>query len=95
MGRTPGLIAPCIRSMRLSHWTARLCRAALQPITSVGRSFAYPAGGSGGCFSAAVESSCIRPSALAMQEPLLRAEGLDYDTFPEAPASPGERARAG
>ncbi|XP_031225334.1 solute carrier family 2, facilitated glucose transporter member 6 isoform X2 [Mastomys coucha] len=30
-----------------------------------------------------------------MQEPLLRAEGLDYDTFPEAPASPGERARAG
>uniref|UniRef100_D3ZLC4 Solute carrier family 2 member 6 n=1 Tax=Rattus norvegicus TaxID=10116 RepID=D3ZLC4_RAT len=30
-----------------------------------------------------------------MQEPLLRAEGLDYDTFPEAPASPEEKARAG
>ncbi|XP_028612786.1 solute carrier family 2, facilitated glucose transporter member 6 isoform X3 [Grammomys surdaster] len=30
-----------------------------------------------------------------MQEPLLRADGLDYDTFPEAPESPGERARAG
>uniref|UniRef100_A0A8C2ML18 Solute carrier family 2 (facilitated glucose transporter), member 6 n=1 Tax=Cricetulus griseus TaxID=10029 RepID=A0A8C2ML18_CRIGR len=30
-----------------------------------------------------------------MQEPLLRAEGLDYDTFPEAPASQRERSRAG
>uniref|UniRef100_A0A8C0XIV5 Major facilitator superfamily (MFS) profile domain-containing protein n=1 Tax=Castor canadensis TaxID=51338 RepID=A0A8C0XIV5_CASCN len=30
-----------------------------------------------------------------MQEPLLGAEGLDYDTFPEAPASPEDRARAG
>uniref|UniRef100_A0A8C8TCQ9 Solute carrier family 2 (facilitated glucose transporter), member 6 n=1 Tax=Peromyscus maniculatus bairdii TaxID=230844 RepID=A0A8C8TCQ9_PERMB len=30
-----------------------------------------------------------------MQEPLLGAEGLDYDTFPEAPASPRERTRAG
>ncbi|XP_051040901.1 solute carrier family 2, facilitated glucose transporter member 6 isoform X2 [Phodopus roborovskii] len=30
-----------------------------------------------------------------MQEPLLRDEGLDYDTFPEASASPRERARAG
>uniref|UniRef100_A0A8C5LJ38 Solute carrier family 2 (facilitated glucose transporter), member 6 n=1 Tax=Jaculus jaculus TaxID=51337 RepID=A0A8C5LJ38_JACJA len=30
-----------------------------------------------------------------MQEPLLGAEGLDYDTFPEAPASPEERTRAG
>nr|BAE38697.1 unnamed protein product [Mus musculus] len=30
-----------------------------------------------------------------MQEPLLRAEGLDYDTFPEVPATPGERERAG
>ncbi|XP_005085454.1 solute carrier family 2, facilitated glucose transporter member 6 isoform X1 [Mesocricetus auratus] len=30
-----------------------------------------------------------------MQEPLLSAEGLDYDTFPEEPASPRERARAG
>uniref|UniRef100_A0A8C6QEB7 Solute carrier family 2 (facilitated glucose transporter), member 6 n=1 Tax=Nannospalax galili TaxID=1026970 RepID=A0A8C6QEB7_NANGA len=30
-----------------------------------------------------------------MQEPLLRAEGLDYDTFPETPASPGERTRTG
>lgn len=30
-----------------------------------------------------------------MQEPLLRAEGLDYDTFPEAPTSPEEKARAG
>ncbi|XP_047380852.1 solute carrier family 2, facilitated glucose transporter member 6 isoform X3 [Sciurus carolinensis] len=31
-----------------------------------------------------------------MQEPLLGAEGLDYDTFPEKPPpSPGERARVG
>ncbi|XP_005346277.1 solute carrier family 2, facilitated glucose transporter member 6 isoform X1 [Microtus ochrogaster] len=30
-----------------------------------------------------------------MQEPLLGSEGLDYDTFPEAPASPRERTRAG
>ncbi|XP_037060548.1 solute carrier family 2, facilitated glucose transporter member 6 isoform X2 [Peromyscus leucopus] len=30
-----------------------------------------------------------------MQEPLLGAEGLDYDTFPEAPASPRESTRAG
>ncbi|XP_048208848.1 solute carrier family 2, facilitated glucose transporter member 6 [Perognathus longimembris pacificus] len=30
-----------------------------------------------------------------MQEPLLRAEGRDYDTFPEAPASPPERAPGG
>ena len=30
-----------------------------------------------------------------MQEPLLRTEGLDYDTFPEVPATPGERERAG
>ncbi|CAO2598171.1 Solute carrier family 2, facilitated glucose transporter member 6 [Lemmus lemmus] len=30
-----------------------------------------------------------------MQEPLLGSEGLDYDTFPEAPASPRERTRVG
>ncbi|XP_075841656.1 solute carrier family 2, facilitated glucose transporter member 6 isoform X2 [Microtus pennsylvanicus] len=30
-----------------------------------------------------------------MQEPLLGSEGLDYDTFPETPASPRERTRAG
>nr|XP_021507591.1 solute carrier family 2, facilitated glucose transporter member 6 isoform X3 [Meriones unguiculatus] len=36
-----------------------------------------------------------RLSAPAMQQPLLGAEGPDYDTFPEAPPSPGERTRAG
>lgn len=31
-----------------------------------------------------------------MQEPLLGAEGPDYDTFPEKPPpSPGERTRVG
>ncbi|XP_012520166.1 PREDICTED: solute carrier family 2, facilitated glucose transporter member 6 isoform X2 [Propithecus coquereli] len=44
--------------------------------------------------SASAASACSLLGT--MQEPLLGAEGLDYDTFPEKPPpSPGERARVG
>lgn len=88
--------ASCIRGVRPSHWTARPCRASLQPIAVVGRSSACRAlGARADALRLLQNPPCTRASALTMQEPLLRAEGLDYDTFPEAPASQRERSRAG
>ncbi|KAM5329289.1 solute carrier family 2, facilitated glucose transporter member 6 isoform 2-T2 [Glossophaga mutica] len=77
----------------------RPCRAAPQPIAAAGAELRAGPDALSRCSQTLpwpLRGSAQVTAEAAMQEPLLGAEGQDYDTFPEnPPPSPGERTRVG